>query len=177
MHPVIQQIYKQKCLPLPSPIQPLRGLRYNSGLTDGLVHQRAPLYLCRQIKLLSSSDVFLSIGGINKNKPKQTNKTQTDKNNQKKKNTRKKKGCFTSVVGSRAAETDFRAISGVSLLHKCRGHLIQTVHGPFVETRNDTPAPFSFLFFLLHVFALFYVGRGLKTTSWQKAEPCSYCKA
>lgn len=91
MHPVIQQIYKQKCLPLPSPIQPLRGLRYNSGLTDGLVHQRAPLYLCRQIKLLSSSDVFLSIGGINKNKPKQTNKTQTDKNNQKKKKPQEKK--------------------------------------------------------------------------------------
>lgn len=110
------------------------------------------------------------------NQNKQTKPKQT-KTTKKKKTTRKKKGCFTSVVGSRAAETDFRAISGVSLLHKCRGHLIQTVHGPFVETRNDTPAPFSFLFFLLHVFALFYVGRGLKTTSWQKAEPCSYCKA
>lgn len=109
-----------------------------------------------------------------------TNQNKQNPNRQKqpkKKTTRKEKGCFTSVVGSRAAETDFRAISGVSLLHKCRGHLIQTVHGPFMETRNDTPAPFSFLFFLLHVFALFYVGRGLKTTSWQKAELCSYCKA
>lgn len=72
-------------------------------------------------------------------KPKQTKTT--------KKITKKEKGCFTSVVGSRAAETDFRAISGVSLLHKCRAHLIQTVHGPFMETRNHTPAPFSFLFF------------------------------
>lgn len=64
----IQQIYKQKCLLLPSHFESLKGLRSNSGLTAGGVQQRAPMYQGRQIRLLPSSDAFLPIGGIEKKK-------------------------------------------------------------------------------------------------------------
>lgn len=145
MHPVIQQIYKQKCLPLPSPIQPLRGLRYNSGLTDGLVHQRAPLYLGRQIRLLSSSDVFLSIGGINKNKPKQTNKTQTDKNNQK--NHKKRKGMFYFSSGQQSSRDWFQSNKRCQSPPQMQSSLDTDCSRPFHGNQESHPCSFFIFIF------------------------------
>lgn len=127
----IQQMYKQKCLSLPSHFESLKGFRSNSGLTAGEVQQRASMHQGRQTDdcqmPFSLPEVF------------------------KKKNKRKEEGCFTSLVGSRNWFQSYK--QHLSPPHLQSSLDAESVHSPCSTHGNQESHPCAlpiFISSLLH---------------------------